>query len=105
MNRSNSKITVDVGVKCGDVAKADDPFGMFPEFGEIELVNDPDHTIPAPGTHDRPNTRIVQHTLKIRCSGIVCTTHRKIPGAYGAASLNFKSPAFHQLYRGLYVFH
>jgi hypothetical protein len=65
MQGRDVEVSLDMGVKDGDIAVANDPFGRLPESGEIDTVDDAAEAIAAAAAEDRPDARVVQRRLQI----------------------------------------
>ena len=65
MKGLDAQLFVNMGMKHGDVAVPDDPFGFFKEVCEIKAVNNADGAVSPPGTNDRPDFIIVEHLLHV----------------------------------------
>ena len=57
-------MAVDVAVEDGDVAVADNPFGVLAEAGEVEAVDDADGAVAATGAEDGADGGVVELLLK-----------------------------------------
>ena len=64
MEGLDAEVVVDVAVEDGDVAVADNPFGVLAEVGEIEAVDDADGAVAATGAEDGTYSGVVQLLLE-----------------------------------------
>src|SRR5580692_801004 len=101
MDRGNVKITVDVTEQDGDIAKANDPFRVSKQRRKIQLVDEMNSTVTAPGAEDGFDVGVIEHLLKIGESIGVCAAIDKILFSNGIAGFCFKTPAFDLLNGGL----
>ena len=67
----DAEVAVDVAVECGDVAVADNPFGVFAEAGEVEEVDDADGAVAPTGAEDGADGGVVELLLKGEGAGVV----------------------------------
>src|SRR5688572_30679123 len=104
MNGGHLAMGMNMVVKHGDVAEADQPFGIRFEFGPVDTVNDPERTIPSPGAHDGFYLRIVQHLLKIGKAFIIGTAKAIVLFPDGITWPHCKAPAFYYGSSGLDLF-
>jgi hypothetical protein len=65
MKSGDPEMPVDVGMKNGNVAVSDDPFGSLPEPPEVDPIDDLHGSVTASCTKDSPDTGIVQRPLKV----------------------------------------
>jgi len=88
------QIGMDMAQQNGDIAKADDPFGVFQQGREIQLIDDMDRAVAAPGTEDRFEIRVVEHLLKIGEAFSVGAAVDKILFSDSVAGERSEAPAF-----------
>ena len=89
----------------GDIAEPDDPFGMFPEMREIDLLDNPPGAIAAPPAQDGFDPFIIQHLLQIG-QPLRIRTRKIIRGAAtkGSAHFNLVAPFLQGIDAGLRFF-
>src|SRR6185437_2927641 len=101
MNGGKVEIGMQMTQKDGDIAKADDPFGLCLQRREIQRVDDVYGTIAAAGAEDGGEFGITKHLLEVCRAFLVGAAEDKIFFTYGVADLDAKAPAFDEVYRRL----
>src|SRR6187549_2723791 len=102
MNGCYPVITVKVRMNNGNIAEANNPFGMCGQLTEIQFIYNAYSTVTTTCTHDGFNGVVVQHLLKICRPFFICAAKSKIAFADGIAYPDSKTPALHLLYGVLY---
>ena len=101
VNRSDVQIGMDMAKQNGDIAKADDPFGVFQQGREIQLIDNMNRAIAAPGAEDGFDVGVVEHLLKIGKAFGIGAAVDKIFFSDGVAGQCPEAPALDQLDGGL----
>ena len=74
-------------MKNGEVTEADDPFWLLNESCKIEFINDANHAISTSCAHDRFDSGIIEHLLKIGRSFMIRARECEISFAYCVPTL------------------
>src|SRR6201994_1345600 len=83
--------------KNGDIAKTDDPLGMFCERRKIELIDDVNGAIAAAGAEDGAKPGVVQHLLEIGGAFGIGAAEDRVLFPYGLTNFDPKSPTLDEL--------
>src|SRR5579862_3435147 len=100
MDRGPVAVCMEVAKDNGDIAKADDPFGIFGQEREIQLIDNMHGTIAAAGAKDGLYPGIVEHLLEIGRPFGVGAAEDGVFFSDGVAYLEVKAPAFDELGSG-----
>jgi hypothetical protein len=88
----------------GDIAEADDPFGMLQQGRKIQSIDNMNGAVAAAGAEDSIDGGIVQHLLEVGEPFGIGAAEGEVFFADSVADLDMEAPAFYLLDSGLDLF-
>jgi hypothetical protein len=104
VNGCDVQIGMNMAKEDGDIAEADDPFGMLQQGRKVQSIDYVNGAIAAAGAENSIDSGIVQHLLEVGEPFGIGAAEGEVFFADRVADLNMKTPAFYLLDSGLDLF-